>query len=118
MYMSGYTDEAAFDEFRKSLTWEGHADRIRIPYLCVAGESDELSPLVHTERLLTTLQCPKQLVVYQDSRHSVGNVPAAQLGPTPAVLVADWMNARLAGKPFNSERWFVEASGRVVVTPY
>lgn len=118
MYMSGYTDEAAFDEFCKTLTWEGHADKIRIPYLCVAGESDELSPLAHTERLLTTLQCPKQLVVYQDSRHSVGNVPSAQLGPTPAVLVADWMNARLAGKPFNSERWFVEASGRVVVTPY
>lgn len=118
MYMSGYTDEAAFDEFRKTLTWEGHADKIRIPYLCVAGESDELSPLVHTEKLLTTLQCPKQLVVYQDSRHSVGNVPAASLGPTPAVLVADWMNARLAGKPFNSERWFVEASGRIVKTPY
>jgi dienelactone hydrolase len=118
MYMSGYTDEAAFDEFRKTLTWEGQAEKIRIPYLCVAGESDELSPLVHTERLLKTLQCPKQLVVYQDSRHSVGNVPAAQLGPTPAVLVADWMNARLAGKPFNNERWFVEASGRIAKTPY
>ena len=118
MYMSGYTDEAAFDEFRKTLTWEGHAGNIRVPYLCVAGESDELSPLVHTERLLATLQCPKQLVVYQDSRHSVGNVPAASLGPTPAVLVADWMNARLAGKPFNSERWFVEASGQIVKTPY
>ena len=118
MYMSGYTDEAAFDEFCKTLTWEGHAEKIRVPYLCVAGESDELSPLTHTERLLATLQCPKQLVVYQDSRHSVGNVPAASLGPTPAVLVADWMNARLAGKPLASERWFVEASGKVQTTPY
>lgn len=118
MYMSGFTDEQAFDRFRKTLTWEGHAGNIEVPYLCVAGESDELSPLAYTERLLTTLKCPKRLVVYQDSRHSVGNVPAASLGPTPAVLVADWMNARLAGKPFTSERWFVEASGRVVVTPY
>lgn len=118
MYMSGFTDEQAFDRFSKTLTWEGHAGNIKVPYLCVAGESDELSPLAHTERLLTTLQYPKRLVVYQDSRHSVGNVPAASLGPTPAVLVADWMNARLAGKPFNSERWFVEASGRVVVTAY
>ena len=116
MYMSGYTDEAAFDEFCQTLTWEGHAGKIRVPYLCVAGEADELSPLVHTERLLATLQSPKQLVVYQDSRHSVGNVPSANLGPTPAVLIADWMNARLAGKPFTSERWFVEASGRVVKT--
>ena len=118
MYMSGYTDEAAFDEFCKTLTWEGHAEKIRVPYLCVAGEADELSPLTHTERLLATLQCPKQLVVYQDSRHSVGNVPAASLGPTPAVLVADWMHARLAGKPLVSERWFVEASGKVNATSY
>jgi len=117
MYMSDYTDEAAFDEFCRTLTWEGHAEKIRVPYLCVAGEADELSPLAHTERLLATLQCPKQLVVYQDSRHSVGNVPSANLGPAPAVLVADWMNARLAGKPFASERWFVEASGRIVKTP-
>jgi len=118
MYMAGYTDEAAFDEFRKTLTWEGLAEKICVPYLCVAGEADELSPLTHAERLLTILQCPRRLVVYQDSRHSVGNVPATNLGPTPAVMVADWMHARLAGKPFTSEHWFVEASGRVVTKPY
>ena len=84
----------------------------------VAGEADELSPLTHTERLLQTLQGPKQLVVYQDSRHSVGNVPSANMGPAPTGLLADWMEARFAGKPFTSERWFVEASGRIVKTPY
>jgi len=118
MWMAGYGDEAKFDEFCETLTWEGHAEKIRVPYLCVAGQSDELSPLAHTERLLKTLQCPKRLVIYQDSRHSVGNVPSANLGPTPAVLVADWMQARLDGKPFASERWFVEASGRVEKTAY
>ena len=60
---------------------------------------------------------PKQLVVYQDSRHSVGNVPSANLGPFRPTLIADWMAARLAGKPFASERWFVEATGRVTKTP-
>jgi pimeloyl-ACP methyl ester carboxylesterase len=113
MYMSGYTDEAKFDEFCKTITWEGHAENIRTPYLCVAGEADELSPLVHTVRLLDSLQCPKQLVVYQDSRHSVGNVPSAHLGPHPQTLVADWMQARLAGKPFASEHWLVGASGHI-----
>ena len=97
MYMSGITDEATFDEFRKSMTWEGHAERIRAPYLCVAGEFDELSPLEHTERLMKTLGGPKRLVVYQDSRHSVGNVPAANLGPFPPILMADWMAATLNG---------------------
>jgi len=52
MYMSGFTDEAAFDEFRQTLTWEGQRREDRVPYLCVAGEAEELSPLAHTERML------------------------------------------------------------------
>ena len=118
MWMSGYTDEDAFDAFRRTLTWEGHAEKIRVPYLCVAGEADELSPPEHTERMMATLTCPKQLVVYQDCRHSVGNVPSTHLGPHPAGLVADWMSARLAGKPFASERWLVEAGGNIVKSAY
>jgi dipeptidyl aminopeptidase/acylaminoacyl peptidase len=118
MYMSGYTDEAQFDAFRRTLTWEGHAEKIRAPYLCIAGEHDELSPPEHTERMLSLLQCPKRLVVYEGCRHSVGNVPATHFGPTPPGLAADWMQARLAGKSFPSERWFVESGGRVVKTPY
>lgn len=86
MYMSGFTDEDKFDEFRQGMTWEGHAEKIRAPYLCIAGEADELSPIEHTERLMKTLQGPKRLVVYQDSRHSVGGVPAASLGPNPPTL--------------------------------
>src|SRR5882762_2120341 len=51
MYMSGFADEDRFDEFCTTLTWEGHAEKIRVPYLCIAGEADELSPLEHTERM-------------------------------------------------------------------
>ena len=71
----------------------------------------------HTERLIAALKSPKRLVVYQDCRHSVGNVPSTNLGPTPAAMIADWMSARLAGKPFHSERWFVQFNGQVVRTP-
>ncbi len=117
MFMSGITDEAAFDEFRKTMTWEGHAEKICAPFLCLAGEFDELSPLEHTERLMKALRGPKRLVVYQDSRHAVGNVPAANLGPFPPTLAADWMAATLNGKSFPSEKWYVEASGRIVRTP-
>jgi fermentation-respiration switch protein FrsA (DUF1100 family) len=118
MYMSGYTDEAAFDEFRETLTWENHVDKIACPYLCIAGEAEELSPLEYAERLVERLTGPKQFVVYAESRHSVGGVPSANLGPFPAVLAADWMAARLAGKPFQSELWYVESTGRVVKTSY
>ncbi len=113
MYMSGITDEDEFDTFRKTITWRGHADKIRAPYLCVAGEAEELSPLVHSDALMAALKGPKQMVVYQESRHSVGNVPAANLGPFPPILLADWLADRLAGKPFISERWYVTGSGEI-----
>src|SRR5262245_13214766 len=116
MWMSNYTDEAKFDEFAKTLTWEGQVEKIRTAYLVVAGEADELSPLEHTERMVRAMSGPRQLVIYADSRHSVGNVPAANLGPFPPTLVADWLVARLNGKPVNSERWFVEPTGRIVKT--
>jgi len=117
MYMSGMVDEDAFDKFRETITWEGHVDKIRVPYLCVAGEAEELSPLEHSERLVAALSGPKQMVVYQESRHSVGNVPSANLGPFPPILVADWMADRLAGKPLTSERWYVMANGQIEKTP-
>ena len=116
MWMSNYTDESKFDKFAKTLSWEGHAEKIVRPYLVVAGEADELSPLEHTERMIRAMAGPRQIVVYAESRHSVGNVPAANFGPFPPTLVADWLIARLSGKPFASERWFVEATGRIVAT--
>ena len=117
MYMANFTDEQKFDEFRKTLTWEGRAEKIRMPYLCAAGEHDELSPLENTERLLKAVQGPKRFVVYQDSRHATAGVPSTNLGPSLPALVADWLAARFRGDPFPSERWFVDATGRVTKTP-
>ncbi len=118
MFMSNVLEEKVFDEFRKTITWEGHIDTVKAPYLCLAGESDELCPLRYTEAMFSAMTGPKQLVVYADSRHSVGGVPSANLGPTPTVLVADWMAARLAAKPMASEKWFVEGTGRVVKSAF
>ena len=66
--------------------------------------------------MIRAMTGPRQLVVYADSRHSVGNVPAANLGPFPPTLVADWLVSRLNGKPFKSKRWFVEPTGRIATT--
>ncbi len=118
MWMAGFVDESKFDVFVKTLTWEGHVDKIKCPYLCLAGEAEELSPLVHAERLFAKLKGPKRLVVYQDARHSIAGVPSVALGPYPPMLVADWMTARLAGRPFVSERWYVNGSGQVNKTAY
>lgn len=116
MFMSGYADEDAFDAFVRTLSWEGEPEKISAPYLCLAGEADELSPLQHTERLISELRGPKQFVIYEGSRHSIRG-PAASNGPHPQSLMADWMAARLNGEPMASERWFVESSGKVAKTP-
>ncbi len=116
MYMSGMLDEAEFDEFRSTLTWEGHAEKLQMPYLCVAGEDEELSPVHHAERLIHSLKVPRRMVIYQGARHALGAAPSTSLGPLPPVMVSDWMAARLAGKPFESERWYVASSGAVTKT--
>jgi len=68
--------------------------------------------------MIASLQGPKRLVIYQDSRHSVGNVPAAYLGPNPGNMVAEWMQSQLHGNPLTSERWFVTSTGSINKTSY
>ena len=49
MYMSGYgADEAGFDSFARTMTLDGVAADVRCPYLVVAGEEDDLSPIEST----------------------------------------------------------------------
>jgi dienelactone hydrolase len=118
MFMSGYTDEARFDEFAKTLTLDGSYQKIKVPFLTMAGEADELSPEVNAERMYHAMTAPRRLVVYADSRHSLGGVPSVALGPVPGILSADWMLDMFAGKPMVSERWFVDPGGRVTKSAY
>ena len=113
MFMSGITDEGEFEQFRKTLDWHGYAEKVKAPYLVMAGGSDELCPIEYTEQFVKALGGPKQLMIYQDSRHGVGGVPSTYNGPDPRTFQAEWIMARLADEPFDSERWFVEASGKV-----
>jgi len=116
MYMAGFTDEAKFDAFRRTLTWEGQAEKIRAAYLCVTGEADELSPISFSEKMLARMTAPRMFVVYQDARHAIGACPSVNLGPHPPTLVADWMAQRFAGKPMANERWYVDNTGAVTKT--
>ena len=111
MYMSGYDDEAAFDEFAKTLTLKGVAAKITCPYLIVAGEDDELCPIEFVYELIEEIRSPKVLVVYEGEKHSIRN-------PRSRTLIVDWLTDRLAGKPFKSEKIYVEISGKEIHTPW
>jgi fermentation-respiration switch protein FrsA (DUF1100 family) len=114
MYMAGYEDEAEFDRFAEGLRLDGRG--VKCPWLCLAGEDDELSPIEHTYALFDAIPQPKQLIVYQGERHALGG-PAATLGPNWLNTVADWLRDRLDGKPLRSERVYVDVTGRQTVTP-
>lgn len=111
MYMSGYDDEAAFDEFAKTLTLKGVAAKISCPYLVVAGEDDELCPIEFVYQLMDEIRAPKVLVVYEGEKHSIRN-------PRARTLIVDWLTDRLAGKPLKAEKTYVEMSGKEVHTPW
>jgi esterase/lipase len=111
MYMSGYDDEAAFDEFAKTLTLKGVAAKVSCPYLVVAGEDDEIFPIEFVDQLMAEIRAPKVLIVYEGEKHSIRN-------PRARTLIVDWLTDTLQGKSFKSEKIYVEVSGKKVHTPW
>ena len=65
MYMSGYDDEATFDEFAKTLSLEGVTAKITCPYMVVAGEDDEHCDMKFVYKLMGEAPAPKLLYVFE-----------------------------------------------------
>jgi dipeptidyl aminopeptidase/acylaminoacyl peptidase len=107
MYMSGYDDEAAFDEFAKTLSLEGVTSKITCPYMVVAGEDDEHCDMKFVYELMGQIPAPKLLYVFEGERHSIRN-------PRSRSLVVNWLIDTLLDKPFKSEIVRVETTGKEV----
>jgi dienelactone hydrolase len=112
MYMAGYQDEDEFDKFADTLTLHGVGEQIKCPYLVIAGEDDDLSPIEYTYELLDTIKAPKELLLYQGERHGLRSTTSSVLGPNPAVYAADWIKDRLEGKPMESKHIMVDLMGQ------
>lgn len=105
MYMSGYDDEAAFDEFCKTLSLRGVTAKITCPYMVVAGEDDEHCDMKFVYDLMGEIPAPKLLYVFEGERHSIRS-------PKARPLVVNWLIDTLLGKPFKSEIVRIETSGK------
>ncbi len=112
MYMAGYDDEDEFDKFAEKLTLKGVGEQINCPYLVIAGEEDELSPIEYTYELLNTIKSPKQLVLYQGERHALHSTSSSALGPNWGVYTAEWIKDRLEDKPAESRNILVDLMGQ------
>jgi pimeloyl-ACP methyl ester carboxylesterase len=118
MFMSGFSDEADFDAFCTGIDLRPVAPRITFPYMIVAGEKDQLSPIEHTQRLFEDIPGPKRLVIFEGANHGVAGAPSVTNGEEKVTMIADWLADRIAGKSFPSELWRVDATGSPHKTPY
>jgi pimeloyl-ACP methyl ester carboxylesterase len=118
MFMSNYDDEEAFDRFCKRIDLRPFAPKIAAPYMVIAGEKDQLSPIEHTEALFELITAPKRLVIYEGANHGVGDAPSVANGEEKVTMLADWLLDRIAGKPMVSERVWIDSSGRATATPF
>ena len=105
MYMSGYDDEAAFDDFCKTVSLRGVTAKITCPYMVVAGEDDEHCDMKFVYELMSEIPALKLLYVFEGERHSIRN-------PRSRPLVVNWLVDTLLGKPFKSEIVRIETSGK------
>ncbi|MBZ5699972.1 MAG: esterase FrsA [Acidobacteriia bacterium] len=113
MYMAGFKDEGEFDKFAQTLSLKGVGEKVKCPYLVIAGEDDHLSPIEYTYDLLETVSAPKQLLLYEGADHGIGNATSVSLGPSAATFLADWLKDRVDSKPMQTRHMKVDATGQV-----
>lgn len=111
MWMAGMDDEAEFDRMAARLDLTPLMAGMTVPWLAVAGESDELSPIRHTYDLAAACGAPSSLLVFQDERHAFSGAPSTVLGPSWMSWICDWLSDRLDGKPAVDEFVYVTAEG-------
>ncbi len=113
MYMTGQTDENAFEKVALKLNAPHLAASIECPMMVAAGEDDQLSDTRYLFEYFRNLKVPKTLVLYEGEDHGLHFSRAGQLGPEANTVVCDWLIDRLSGKPPKSQYIEVDQTGQV-----
>ena len=116
MWMSGYEyDEAGFDrDIAARLDLAPLVAHMEVPWLVVAGDEDELSPVQHSYDLAALSPAPTALLVYAQGRHALPlPTPSCALGPHWVAYAADWLLDRVNGVPTEERLDYVLPSGQV-----
>ncbi|MFI6350101.1 alpha/beta hydrolase family protein [Streptomyces sp. NPDC050560] len=120
MWMSGLEhDEAAFDEMAREIDLRPLVGRMSAPWLVVAGDEDELSPVEHSYDLAAACPTPAPMLVYQQGRHALSlPTPSVALGPNWVTYSADWLLDRVHGVPADDHVDYVLPTGAVERRPH
>lgn len=101
MWMSGLEyDEDAFDRMTERIDLRPLMDDMTVPWLVVAGDADELSPVRWSYELAGACASPSPMLVYAQGRHALSlPTPSVALGPSWLTWSADWLLDRVRGVP-------------------
>ncbi|GGN95322.1 hypothetical protein GCM10011579_095770 [Streptomyces albiflavescens] len=110
MYMSGYTDEDLFDtELAQRMPLGALVSGITCPVFMGIGEFDELTPLEQALATYERVRAPKEMRVYENEFHPLGQVAAEIFR-----FGAEWLERALNGafqEPGRDVRHYVHRDG-------
>lgn len=120
MWMSGLErDEAAFDDLATEIDLRPVMRQMTVPWLVVAGDEDELSPIQHSYDLVAACAAPSAMLVYQQGRHALSlPTPSVASGPNWLTYSADWLLDRVDGKPVEERIDYVLPTGDIQRRPH
>lgn len=120
MWMSGLeNDENAFDAMVQQIDLRPAMPGMQVPWLVVAGDEDELSPMRHSYDLARDCASPSSMLVYQQGRHALSlPTPSVASGPNWLTYSADWLLDRVNGVPAEDYVDYVLASGTIERRPH
>ena len=118
MWMSDIEDEDEFDRMAAQMDLRPLVPGMKMPWLNIVGEKDELSPVHHTLELAARAGGPSPILMYQGERHALSGASSIVLGPKYMSYAADWLLDRVNGKPAEEVLDLVLADGRIERRPH
>jgi pimeloyl-ACP methyl ester carboxylesterase len=109
-FMTGASTESELDTFREQMHLDSLMPAITAPTLLTVGQYDPRSPLDEIYRLYDSMTSERELWVFENQHHQTnvkGQFALQWLGDHHS-MNADWIAARLSGKPVaesGSTRW-------------
>lgn len=113
MWMADIDDEDEFDEFASTLDLGDLVEGMKVPWLVLAGEEDELSPIEYSYDLVARAGGSASLLVYEGERHAFSGAPSTVHGPNWNTYAYDWFLERVNGPPVDETFEWVAADGSV-----
>ncbi|MEX2486933.1 MAG: alpha/beta hydrolase [Nitriliruptoraceae bacterium] len=118
MWMADIDDEDEFDRFAQSLDLRELVASMTTPWLVLAGEEDELSPIEHSYDLIARSGGPASILVYEGERHAFSGSPSTVHGPNWNTYAYDWLRDRVDGKAVAEAFEWVGGDGSVSRRPH